>query len=199
MFKFKQSLIAFAGLSLLVAAVAFVTPPTGRGQKPSPVPPAQSVTVVNTESQPVPVTGTVNIGNLGGEPLPVRDVDNPARAAFQQTINVGDLQTGTITVPEGKRLVIEFISASFDASPGTCKSTDVQVSTILNGQSAASRHHLIPISAFEAPSVNSFVISQETQIYADSVAPVTFSFFPISGPCSYQGTATVSGHLVDVP
>ena len=160
--------------------------------------------IVNDVDHPVPVTGTVNIGNLGnlgGDPLPVRSVDNPARAAFQETMNVGNGQPGTITVPEGKRLVIEFISAVYDAVPGTCKSTDVRVSTMLNGQAAASLHHLIPISIFESPGLNSFVISQETRIYADSVAPVTFSFFSISSSAcdAHQGFATVSGYLVDTP
>src|SRR5947207_4073698 len=101
MFKLKQSLIAFAGLLLLISLIAAVSPSSTRGQGNSGnAPPPFNVNVVNT---PLPVTGTISVGNLGDAPLPVRDVDNPARQPVQFEFNgLNDYQ-----VPAGKRLVIE--------------------------------------------------------------------------------------------
>jgi hypothetical protein len=81
MYRFKNSLIAFAGLSALIGLVAAVTPNTTQGQAGTTARPAQEVTVVNTAANPVPVVaqGTssvtlaspVQIGNGVSEPIPV--------------------------------------------------------------------------------------------------------------------------------
>ena len=64
--RIKNALIAFGGLSLLIGAIALVTPrPTQGQQGGDPVGPTKPVQVVNTPSEPVPVTGTINVGNFG--------------------------------------------------------------------------------------------------------------------------------------
>src|SRR5262249_44543861 len=67
---------------------------------------------------------TVQVGNTATNPVIGRDVDNPARNAFleNQTIK---LDSGfpnvtiqpTFTIPTGKRLVIEYISANCQSVP----------------------------------------------------------------------------------
>ncbi len=85
-------------------------------KKPSPV------IVVNPE--PIPVSGTVSIGgipavtvtNTDAAPVAVRDVDRAATEPFQ-TASVSTFfptsfaATDLVTVPAGKRLVIEYASA----------------------------------------------------------------------------------------
>ena len=97
---------------------------------------ASNVLVINTTSQPIPTraTGTtavagtvaatqsgpwsVDVTNTAASPVPFRDVDNPARQPFQAQVVGGFADgastTGDIlatTVPAGKRLVIEHVSA----------------------------------------------------------------------------------------
>jgi len=56
--------------------------------------------------------------NASTQPLPVRDADNPARLPFQREISVNlnpGSETGedeVVTVPSGKRLVVEHASAT---------------------------------------------------------------------------------------
>src|SRR6266498_1651362 len=139
MYKFKNSLIAFGGLSLLIGAIALVTPHRTQGQGGDTVGPPKPVKVINTPAEPVPVTGTttitgdislapgtsvainntpnvnvvntptVQVGNTRDAPVSARDVDNPARQPFHKSISIGFLSA--FVVPNGKRLVIEFFSA----------------------------------------------------------------------------------------
>jgi hypothetical protein len=72
--------------------------------------PDRRVIVTNT---PLPVSGTVF----------VRDVDNPARQPFQIGFRITMMNSGTeqvfqsITVPDGKRLVIEYVSMASGSVP----------------------------------------------------------------------------------
>ena len=67
---------------------------------------------------PVEVTASQPLATavLGPFPLPVRELDNPGRQAFQVQVSAnipaGDFGgVGSFTVPAGKRLVIEHVSA----------------------------------------------------------------------------------------
>src|SRR6266498_1313751 len=138
MYKFKNSLIAFGGLSLLIGAIALVTPHRTQGQGGDTVGPPKPVKVVNTPAEPVPVTGTttitgdvtlapgtsvatnntptVNVGNIPtvqvgnpvDAPVPVRDTENPARQPYQTSFNPRIADFPT--VPDGKLFVIEYVS-----------------------------------------------------------------------------------------
>ena len=107
MYKLKNSLVAFGSLSLLIGAIALVTPRATPGQSDNTVGPVKSVKVVNTPEEPVPVTGTtsitgdislapgtsvainntpnVNVVNTPDAPVLERDVDNPALQPFQSS------------------------------------------------------------------------------------------------------------------
>src|SRR5262249_59990259 len=70
---------------------------------------------------------TVRVGNPASAPLPVRDVDMGARRAFQASVNLdmsGTSGTG-LTIPAGKRLVIEFVSVSGSSSTSTQPYVDI--------------------------------------------------------------------------
>ena len=99
MYRFKQSLIAFAGLFALVSAVALLTPQTGRGQKapaaPSPLPSPHPVNVVVTNTPlPVAIAGSVNVGNT----LSVNVANTP-------TVRLDPAGNEVTVAPRGTKLV----------------------------------------------------------------------------------------------
>lgn len=116
----KNTIILFAGIGVIAFACALFLPSHTSGQegKSDAAPPTANVKVVNTASEPVPIAGTVNLANPGTSPLPVRDVDHPARNPFQKQIDahITPLSYWTqesvpITIPPGKRFVMEHVSA----------------------------------------------------------------------------------------
>ena len=110
---------------IAAAAVAFLLAPAQRASAQTTRPPTP-VTIV--ESVPLPVSGTVAIGgapsvtvnNTDTAPVPTRDVDRVAREVFQvgiiPTAFVGSIGSrDLVTVPAGKRLVVENVSAWVNA------------------------------------------------------------------------------------
>ena len=99
MFKFKQSLIAFAALLAVVSLIGLVTPLLGQGQG-------------GANQHPL----NVSVVNTAAEPALVRDVGVPIRTPVQIRVNVfmsfGETNAteGVFTVPAGKRLVIEHVA-----------------------------------------------------------------------------------------
>src|SRR5215204_2021169 len=106
----KNSFVALAVMVIIVVAVTVIIPVLTAGQKSdaAPMPPTLDVKVINSSSEPVPVMGTVTVGNLGASPLPVRDVDRPTGLPV--------IFNESYTVPDGKRLVIEYISMGIEAT-----------------------------------------------------------------------------------
>jgi hypothetical protein len=93
-----------AAASMSVAALAAGSSPAGQPQGPD-------VRVVNKPNEPVRVSlqGSAQIDT--SSPIPVRDVDRLAREPVQFALFVPG--PNSFTVPNGKRLVIEFVSGSF--------------------------------------------------------------------------------------
>jgi hypothetical protein len=96
MYKFKKSLIAFAGLFALLGVIALITPRTGVSQNPNTANPAPKasptptdVNVVNTPTVNVgsmpTVNGTVNIANTPSDPVPVAAPTPQTVLAFTET------------------------------------------------------------------------------------------------------------------
>ena len=217
MYKLKNSLVAFGGLSLLMGAIAF-TPHATPGQNDDAVGPVKPVKVVNAPDEPVPVTGTTTItgdislapgtsvainntpnvivANTADAPALSRDVDNPARQPFQQTLNF----QSSISIPVRKRLVIEFFSARV-AFPEACRLSDVILQTVTEGQNAF--HFFVPLPIDPTLLARTKVVSQETRIYADPGTEVKLlgdrGCFPGGNLDDFISTATISGYLVDVP
>ena len=208
MFSFKRSLIALIGqLAFLVTIVALV-PFVSRGQGKQ-APPPFDVKVINSPSEPVPVTGTVSVSNLGGAPLPVRDVDNAARQPFQAKINEVVLSPNPVffTVPAGKRLVIEYVSADIEAAPQCPNAPRYALTTTAGGVTLEHFFYTKDVGTL-GTSVNddtkAFGLSQQTRIYADPNTQVRLDIrtgtFPTCGFHLNEGSGIrVSGYLVDVP
>ncbi|KRA29873.1 MULTISPECIES: hypothetical protein [unclassified Nocardioides] len=89
-----------------------------------------NVIVANDSAHPVPVSGSVAVNNTGANPVPVTGnvgvsgsvavADN--REPFEKRVDLADaggsVDTGNFQVPAGKRLVVEFISASVNVPSG---------------------------------------------------------------------------------
>jgi hypothetical protein len=111
---------------------------------------------------------------------------------------VGDLSAGTTgtiyTVPTGKRLVIEHISARCNVNSGG-HFTEVLFVTQL--QSGIARHHLIPVFTTKFGVLDVFVVSQTIRAYAAPGSDV-LGFAQTDGA---PGVCDVglSGHLVTLP
>jgi hypothetical protein len=185
------------------------------------------VLVVNTSANPVPVAlqGTPNVGldpqhsivrvaTSLIDPLEIRDVSDGVKAVVQASADVTIVDGATnglaaiYTVPEGKRLVIEHVSAS-----GSIESPSVPdrnmlfaIETVAGGKSKW--HALITskdgafsvvVSPEESTTFVYFTASQPMRLYAD---PGTKVYFHVSrsyiyGPMASAGM-TISGYLVDI-
>lgn len=131
----------FLVLLLTLGVIGLVMFRYGRNTvKAAPTPQLTPVFVTNAgadQSAPVPVSGsvsitgtpTVSLANDATSPLPVRDVDRPTAQPFNYYATLtwasGYLfanadKSQTFTVPDGKRLVIEFVSLQ-SAVPSTDK------------------------------------------------------------------------------
>jgi hypothetical protein len=130
----------------------------------------------------------------------VRDVDNPARRPFQQELTWQNDPTqlgggASFTVPPGKRLVIEYVSANVVISTGEVVSFFVR--TTVNGTVA--RHFVDAIPRGPSGGYSkSYVMNQEVRLYAGPGTRVDLFANNTLGGESY-GIGTVSGYLVDIP
>ena len=206
MFSFKKSVTALVGLLVLVVTLVALVPLVSRGQGNSGnAPPPFNVNVVNT---PLPVTGTINVGNLGDSPLPVRDVDNPARQPIQANIIEVPPQIPNpilFTVPAGKRLVIEYVSADIQANTQCATAPLYALRTTTGG--VALNHFFQSeftgtLGAAANEATRAYGLSQQTRIYADPNTTVTLDIRTSAFPsCSFMVNdgIHVSGYLVDVP
>jgi len=198
MFKPKQPLFGFAGVVLLLGAIALVTPRLASGQKPD-APggsnkPPQDVNVVNT---PLPVTGTVAIEIPSDSPLPVRDVDTFSRQPFHRRIQIPAVESqGTIEVPAGKRLVLEYGSIDVTVEQ-QCRVAFMSIETSVGGAIAP---HIIPISSHVTIGTrNVDLAGQQIKVYADPGTVATVSFAFSGDNCLPAGLMAVSGYFENVP
>ena len=187
----KNSFVAFVGLFVVVAAVTLFIPSLTQGQKSdaAPPPPTVDVTVVNTTSEPVPVAGTLNIGNLVSAPVPVRDVDR----ATPLPVHFND----SYIVPEGKSLVIEYVSlnvaATFQCELLTAAIWAEGVALHLFNPTFVGTSTIGPTTTFR------FGMSQETRVYISQNRTVALGLYTYAGCGSvnvYHAAAT--GYLVDL-
>jgi hypothetical protein len=118
--RIQNVLVTTAALAGLAFVGSLMTPPQAVAQNPSPG--SAPVNIVSPLPLPVSISGTptINFANTAANPLLVRDVDNPARNFVRLNFNVAQpAGTGSglicfesgYTVPAGKRLVIDDVSA----------------------------------------------------------------------------------------
>jgi hypothetical protein len=143
---------------------------------------------------------TVRVASDAGNPIVVREADSLENHAFQATATVtldqGFLgQNGFVTVPQGKRLVIEYASARAFIPAG--QNLVFSIDTNLNGENVSEFHHLPATQQFTSGNTTEFITGEQVRIYADA------GFLILRADRdSANGTGTfiftVSGHLIDM-
>jgi hypothetical protein len=131
----------------------------------------------------------------------VRDADSPARQPVQagktcSADNVVGCQANIYTVPQGKRLIIEF--ASMDANINVGQVAQLEVQTTVGGELVVHRFPTTqPAVAFSGQ--GSATLGQQVRLYAEAGDIVILSGIRniTTGPALFR--FTISGHLVDVP
>jgi hypothetical protein len=156
------------------------------------------VRVVNTSADPVPVSGTVAIN--GTAAVEVADERTPFEIRVDADIaNEFFGSSGHFTVPDGKRLVVEFISVSVRLPPGQVPSVSV------NADSGA-RGFAVPLE-FQGTDITSvgtsdrYIGALNVLDFADAGDFYSIAFRRTSSAVLPPGTAHmfafVSGYLVD--
>lgn len=147
----------------------------------------------------------VIVVNSSADPVLVRDIDVRARQPFQEgfTLDVPNslfAAEAPFTVPTGKRLVVEYVSAR--GFVGSGQRLRFSIRTFLTG--ATEIHYLVAEQqGTEFPLfgdlIDIFVTSEQTRLYAD--AGTSFVRADRTGPAAGPAEAsfTISGYLVDVP
>jgi hypothetical protein len=147
-----------------------------------------------------PASNTIQIGNTAANPVLARNTDEPSRQPFERGFllqnipNVaGCVGVGSFTVPAGKRLVIEYVSANTILP--TSQSFTLGVFT-------GFFHIFAPtyIGPVSQPNRNLLVVSQQTRLYINPGREVFFQAC-LDGE-NFSGTyllaLTISGYFVDV-
>jgi hypothetical protein len=128
------------------------------------------------------------------EPSPTPS-PNPTPTPFFANIEVeavpGDVRekSGSVNIPAGKMLVVEFVSASIESGDGIVR---VSISDGATGNT----HFLVTHSAAGCD-CNETVASEQIRMYATS--SIVMGFFRITNDGLTRMVASVTGYLVDVP
>ena len=184
----KNLFVALVVVLVVVIAVTVLIPVLIRGQKSEagpPPPPPFDVKVVNADSEPVPVSGTINVGNLGANPLPVRDVDSSAQSPITYS--------GHYTVPEGKRLLVKYISQRIEAN-GQCSF----IYSYFSIQLTITEHYYYPSLIGQRTDNGAYMygFSQETFLWVDENQQADIQVVA-QGCTVVVEFPNVSGYLVD--
>ena len=177
-------LLALAALGLWGCALRpWLAPMSAGAQNPSQAPPAPSLYAPR--------------GSLG---LPVavlcRDADSPARQPVEVTHRLTgpasryDVKNDLYRVPRGKRLVIEYLSATVHEAGSSSYNFQV-TATQAGNDHYANFNELADAAPYSA-------VSQPVRLYADAGTTVTVDAYT-SGQDATVLDFTLSGFLVDVP
>jgi len=152
------------------------------------------------ESRSRPRPQDVNVINSTSSPVPVRDVDTGARQTFQSHIEClfdgSNACNATITVPSGKKLVIEFVSISLFADSGAL----AYPPSLSVPQSGNQELYFFSLpQQIDDGSEVVFAATQQTRLYADTSGEVqlhcALSRSVTLGACD----ASISGYLTELP
>jgi hypothetical protein len=145
-----------------------------------------------------PSNNAVQITNAESAPVAVRDVDF-ARQPFHQSAEFSFpdgaiTRTTSITIPAGKRLVIEYVSGLLVVPTGQ-NITKITLGVTLDQQFA--NHFVARTPVGDSGFDNElFSVSQQMRVYADGLF-INIQRGSATGTAS--GTVTLSGYLVDIP
>jgi hypothetical protein len=144
--------------------------------------------------------GVVEIGNAPSSPVPVRDVDEAAKEPFQQgtvttVFSSSSSATDVLTVPAGKRLVIEHFSAWINAT-GPDGLSSISIGVENTGQFDQA---MCSQTGKTANGLNHFFsCSSSTKLYVDAGQTLQF-FVAVANSNGGFHRAFVSGYYVPVP
>jgi hypothetical protein len=198
------------GAARLLAGVllgALLAAPQAIGAEKRPTP----VTVVNTPTVSVQQSGKWMVG-LNDTPTvkvsaPPATIERPILDSFVPYVKTVsfNIESGTtqnnasIPIPEGKRLIIEFISARAQGPAGQKFIAQIQTS-VARTESPRGIYWLVFFPQGSFSTIDVFTASQPTHIFAEpGYPPVQF----VTTRTSLTGTAfveaTITGHLVTMP
>lgn len=207
--------------AFLVGIVALGNAQSGRSQSLSaeggqpgragiqPAATAAKVQVTNTpnvnakQSGPwsVAVTGNpvVHVNNTAGAPAFVRTAAEGVQPYQVQTgltlLNGNSQAAATLNVPAGKRLVIEYLSASLGVPSGV--GLTLQLVPTLDGSQVS---HVVPLTRTTVGGgFDSMTASEATRVYADGSVLFLAERALLAQADTNIGSVTVSGYLVDAP
>jgi hypothetical protein len=169
--------------------------------------------VVNTAAHPVPVTlqgastvsgsvsitgtPTVNVATTTNTPVLVRDVDSQARQPFTTGVNIplgvgipGNTLVKVLTVPAGKRAVIETVTAEVLVGPGETPYASITAGDVNFSLALARQGFFDPQDLYIA----TFPI----RLYSDTDVNVRFLRLPAGSPDAIAAF-TIAGYFVNVP
>jgi hypothetical protein len=212
----QSSLLALLFCAQLMAQTTTTTnAPTAPAKVPSDVNVVNTPTVQLAGTSTVQVSGTTNVHvqNDSSAPVIVQDVSTPKRTPFQAAptfpappfLNDNPV-SATITVPAGKRLVIEHVSAravlSFQAQTPVVY---FSISTTVAGVKVEHFLNVPQVFIFNCASCGNIAetinaVGQEMKLYADAGATVqaTAMATSITG-VPIDINFAVSGYLEDAP
>jgi hypothetical protein len=154
------------------------------------------------------LTIPVIVQNTPAHPVPTRDNDRASRQPFYTRLEVPAFAnpdagsfSNTSTVPSGKRLIIEYVSASISVDPSQ---TVLLVSVIAGPVSTPSGAHVLTTTKQgTSGSQAHFIASAPVRLYVDPGVTVrceavrgdvlSITENSVGGPCF------ISGHFEDVP
>jgi hypothetical protein len=159
--------------------------------------------LINPSSAQAQFSNPVRVLNTPTQPVPNRDVDQPARQAFdaQATVAIpanafGGSATFNFTIPAGKRAVVEYVSLLGELPTGQQVAL-FRLQGVLNNQ--GTEHYVPVIKQVTGASLDRFVAGQPVTIYADpSLISVEVGRSSTS-VVSTQFLVRISGHFVTMP
>jgi hypothetical protein len=183
---------------------------------------AQAIPSVNVANTPLSVQGTVT-ANISGTPTIsarqsggwnvgiVRDLENPARQPFQTQVALQTFDTATgavfsltrpiVTVPAGKELVIEMVTANVEIQTAFANNPNFSFGGKVRYFELGSTGGGVSVTNYFAPTMmgpnefgfSNFAFSQPTRIYADPQTTVSMTVGALG-----HIDLTISGHLVQL-
>ena len=192
--RLRNYLLAVTGFVILLGSFVLSVPKASDAQSQRT---PQPVTVENTTQNPVPATILNRVRVCPDQNCPAMTLNANDRNAFHKTVGIslpqGQASAGTdIAVPEGKRLVIEFVTArQFSISPPS----GIELHTRLNGDDAV---FAILETRQSEPNVDLWIAAQQMRVYAD--APGFRIETGREGPFQEDAftEVSISGYLVDL-
>lgn len=186
-----KCLLALAALGLWACALRpWLGPAPAVAQDPALIKRGYSVTESSAQGRrPAPADA--------GPPVLCRDADSPARQPVEATRRLTgpatqfDVQSDLYKVPPGKRLVVEYLSATVHEG-SSAAGYNFQVTVTQGGGQHYANFNEVPDAAPYS------AVSQPVRLYADAGTTVTVDAYT-SGQSATALDFTLSGYLVDMP